>query len=177
MAMSTETLFDLLDLYTEHRSATIVGRDHNLNTFLDIRIVLNLEASANQYPRYAQSIMENPVDNDKNYLATYSTPNNYGSGPKSLLNFREDASEYQQSTASAKNPNRFQNGTVRYILDPERARKEKRAMASFSGFVEEDISEAEVKRPVKKGCEQGGERDGEERRGRGGERKSYRRKV
>lgn len=48
MVMPTETLFDLLDLYIEHRSATIVGRDHDLSTFLGIRIVLNFEASANQ---------------------------------------------------------------------------------------------------------------------------------
>lgn len=159
MVMSTETLFDLLDLYIEHRGATTVGRDHELNTFLGIRVVLKFEASANQYPRCAQSIMEKPFNNDKKNLATYGTRDHCESGPKSVVNLRKDASDkfqYQQSSASAKNLMRFQTGAVRYVLDPERAKNEKRTMANFFGF-EEDESEVEVKRPVKRGGERGGE--------------------
>lgn len=176
MVMSTETLFDLLDLYTEHRSATIVGRDHELNTFLGIRIVLNFEASANQYSRYAQSIMEKAFSYDKKNLASYGTRDHCESGPKSVVNLRKDASDklqYRQSSASAKNFMRFRTGTVRYMLDPQRAKNEKRAMADFFGFVEEDESEVEVKRPVKRGGERGGER----REGRAGEREGDRKKV
>lgn len=176
MLMPTETLFDLLDLYTEHRSATIVGRDHDLNTFLGIRIVLNSEASANQYPRYGQSIMEKAFSSDKKNLASYGTRDHCESGPKSAVNLRKDASDksrHQQSSASAKNLMRFQTGTVRYVLDPQRAKNEKRAMANFFGFVEEDESEVEVRLPVKRG----GGRDEEQREGRAGERESDRKKV
>lgn len=175
--ISTETLFDLLDLYTEHQSATIVGRDHDLNTFLGIRIVLNCEASANQYPRYAQSIMEKAFSNDKKNLATCGTRDHCESGLKSVANLHKDASDRQpdqQSSASAKNLMRFQLGTVRFVMNPQRAKNEKRAMADFFGFVEEDESEVEVTRPTERGGERGGERGreqgGERGREQGGER-------
>lgn len=177
--MSTETLLDLLDLYTEYRSATIVGRDHNLNTFLGIRIVLNLEASANQYPRYAQSIMEKASGNSKEHLTAYDTRERCES-QIFVVNPREDASHKirnQKSAASAKNLTRFQQGTIRFVLDPEQARNEKRAMASFFGFIKEDKSEVEAKRSAKRGVDQGSERDREQMEGRAGEREGERRRV
>lgn len=182
--MSTETLFDLLELYTEYRSATIVGRDHDLNTFLGIRIALNSEASANQSPRYSQSMMEKAFSNDKKNLATYGTRDHCESGLDPVVNLRKDASDeiqYQQSSASAKNLMRSNTGTVRYMMDPQRAKNEKRAMESFFGFVEEYESEVEVKRPIKRGGERGGERGwerhGEQREGRAREHESDRKKV
>lgn len=180
MGMSTETLLDLLDLYTEYRSATIVGRDYNLNTFLGIRIVLNLEASANQYPRYAQSMMEKASANSKEHLTAYDTRERCESGQKFVVNSREHASPKirdLESAASAKNLTRFQQGTIRFVLDPERAKNEKRAMASFFGFIKEDKSEVEAKRSAKRGVEQGFERDREQMEGRAGEREGERRRV
>lgn len=182
MVIPTETLFDLLDLYTEHRTATIVGRDHDLNTFLDIRIVLNSEVSANQYPRYTQSKMKKAVSNDKKNPATYATRDYCGSGPKYVANLRKEASnkfQYQHSSPPAKNSMQFQTtGTVRYVLNPERAKSEKRAMADFFGFAEENESEVEARRSVERRGKQGekrrGERgeagDGERVRGQCGER-------
>lgn len=120
--------------------------------------------------------MEKGFSNDKKNLATYGTRDHCESGPKSVANLREDASDkfqYQQSSASAKNLMRFQTGTVRYMLDPQRAKNEQRAMANFFGFVEEDESEVEVKRPAKRG----GERGREQREGRAGEREGDRKKV
>lgn len=182
--MSTETLFDLLEVYTEYLSATIVDRDPDLNTFLGIRIDLNSEASANQYPRYAQSIMEKAFSNDKKNLATYGTRDHCESGLNPVVNLRKDASDkiqYQQSSASAKNLMRFNTGTVRYMMDPQRAKNKKRAMENIFGFVEEDESEVEVKRPSKRGGERGGERGweryGEQREGRAGEHEGDRKKV
>lgn len=72
---------------------------------------------------------------------------------------------------------RFQTGTVRYMLDPQRAKNEQRAMANFFGFIEEDESEVEVKRAAKRGGERGGERGREQREGRVGEREGDRKKV
>ncbi len=120
--------------------------------------------------------MEKGFSNDKKNLATYGTRDHCESGPKSVANLREDASDkfqYQQSSASAKNLMRFQTGTVRYMLDPQRAKNGQRAMANFFGFVEEDESEVEVKRPAKRG----GERGREQREGRAGEREGDRKKV
>lgn len=87
-----ETLFHLLDLYTQHRSTTIVGCGHNLDTFLGIHIILNLEKSANKYPLYAQSMTEKASSND------------YESAPRSAIKLRENTTQEprcQQLAASA----------------------------------------------------------------------------
>jgi CTD kinase subunit beta len=47
-----ETLLDLLDLYMHHRSSTSIGPLYTLETFLNIRIGLNNEATAASLPRY-----------------------------------------------------------------------------------------------------------------------------
>jgi CTD kinase subunit beta len=51
----SETLMDLLDLYTltAHRTYTFAGTQFPLETFMDIRIALNRTAEAQQLPRYA----------------------------------------------------------------------------------------------------------------------------
>src|SRR5882757_9977047 len=43
-AMVMETLLDLLELYTHHRTSTVVGPELPVDTFLEVRIPLNLEA-------------------------------------------------------------------------------------------------------------------------------------
>jgi CTD kinase subunit beta len=48
-----ETLFDLLELYTHHRSQTSVGSEFPADRFLTVRIPLNQEASEQHIPRYA----------------------------------------------------------------------------------------------------------------------------
>ncbi|KAJ5645455.1 hypothetical protein N7507_011466, partial [Penicillium longicatenatum] len=48
-----ETLFDLLELYTHHRSSTSVGPDFPADQFLTVRIPLNQEAAENSIPRFA----------------------------------------------------------------------------------------------------------------------------
>lgn len=70
MAMLIEILFDLLDLYTHKRSATFVGRTHNLNTFISICIILYLEASAKRYPRYKQRINEKAFSDELRHHST-----------------------------------------------------------------------------------------------------------
>lgn len=196
MAMSTETLFDLLDIYTQHRSVTIVGREHSLNNFLGIRIILNLEASANAYPRYAQSMREKASSNDEKHLTTGGACDLRISAPKTVLNSRsvfvsrEDIAQEPQCQQSAVSVNsrikdlRFGKGTVRYLLNPERAREEKRAVAEFFGPAQEkEEYDARVEQPAGSGerrRERGDrrfERDGQRRWAQGGEHEGGRRRV
>lgn len=179
-----ETLLDLLDLYTHHRTTTIVGVDHILDTFINIRIVLNQEASANRYPRYTQSSKKKTSSNGIKNPATNGTRDHREAAPKSVVSPREDLSKELRSPQSAVSANGglrqpgLREGTVRFMLDPERARDEKQAVADFFRPEEEEF-EIEVERAIERGGERGFEREGE-RRGDGerrGERAGERRRV
>lgn len=64
----------------------------------------------------------------------------------------------------------LREGTVRFMLDPERARDEKQAVADFFRPEEEEV-EIEVERAIERGGERGFEREGERRGERAGERR------
>ncbi|KAJ5984331.1 hypothetical protein N7481_006430 [Penicillium waksmanii] len=49
-----ETLFDLLELYTDYRALTSVGPEFQAPRFLTVRIPLNKEANSQRIPRYNQ---------------------------------------------------------------------------------------------------------------------------
>ncbi|KAI9826017.1 MAG: hypothetical protein M1819_007472, partial [Sarea resinae] len=53
-AQVMETILDLLDLYTHHRAATIVGQDHALESFIAIRITFNQESASLNLPRHTE---------------------------------------------------------------------------------------------------------------------------
>lgn len=140
-----ETLLDLLDLYTHHRASTIVGQDHALETFISVRIALNQEASANQYPRHSQSHRERSATNGakaanctiepkaKNQLTPTTSPRN------------DTLRDITSPTANGGSKPGLKDGTVRFMLNPQRARDEKNAVAEFFK-VEEEEYEVEVER-------------------------------
>ncbi len=143
-----ETLLDLLDLYTHHRAATIVGLEHPLERFIDIRITLNQEASAQKYPRYTPWTKKRTIANG------VKTAN----GTKDLKDSRDDSKDRKSppamGTSSAPGAKsrvgeRGRDGTVRFMLDPERARDEKNLVAEYFK-VEEEEYEVEVERERKK---------------------------
>lgn len=170
-----ETLLDLLDLYTHHRTTTIVGVDHILDTFINIRIVLNQEAAANRYPRYTQSMKKKTSSNGTKNPATNGT-RDHREAPKFVVSPREDPSKELRSPQSAVSANGglrqpgLREGTVRFMLDPERARDEKQAVSDFFRPEEEEV-EIEVERVIERGGERGFEREGERRGERAGERR------
>ena len=144
---SLETLLDLLDLYTHHRASTIVGQDHALETFISIRISLNQEASANQYPRHFQSCKKKSVTNGareangtseskaKKILTPTTSP------PDEILR------DITSPTANGGSKPGLKDGTVRFMLNPQRARDEKNAVAEFFRIEEEEYEvEAERER-------------------------------
>ncbi|KAL9084157.1 MAG: hypothetical protein Q9165_008205 [Trypethelium subeluteriae] len=50
-----ETLLDLLDLYTHHRTQTLEGPKFAIEAFIAIRITLNNEAAADSLPRHTET--------------------------------------------------------------------------------------------------------------------------
>ncbi|KAF1838947.1 cyclin-like protein [Decorospora gaudefroyi] len=132
-----ETLLDLLDLYTHHRSATSVGPLYTLEHFINIRIGLNQEASAANIPRYSKYAYESASDAgtttnglkprngiDPTSPLTPATPSTLSPGtdhaPKSAIGIRG------------------QNGTVRFMLDAARAHGERAEVEKYHKVEEEE---------------------------------------
>ncbi len=128
-----ETLVDLLDLYTQHRAATTVGPDYPLDTFIAIRIALNQEAHANKYPRYTQwkDLPPTDLDTKKTNPGTKST-NGSMITPTSI-------SPQSPSTTAGTVGERGKDGTLRFMLNPGRARDEKMIVKEF--FKIEEVEE------------------------------------
>ncbi len=146
--MVTETLLDLLDLYTHHRAVTIVGLEHALERFIEVRITLNQEASAHRYPRYTQWIKKRPAANGVR-------PAN---GTKDSKDARDESKDRKSpptmvpasaTGARSRVGERGRDGTVRFMLDGERARDEKNLVAEYFK-VEEEEYEVEVERERRK---------------------------
>lgn len=122
-----ETLFDLLELYTHHRAATCVGPHFPSERFLTARIPLNQEAEAQKLPRYTQW--------KERYTATKEVKVN---GPKRGKKKMEPVEKPAPLThpltpvsANGEKPKFGREGTVRFILDQDRADAEKRHVAEY----------------------------------------------
>lgn len=114
---------DLLDLYTHHRSATIVGPDYALDVFIQIRISLNQESSAKSLPRYTMWSESGAA-----------SPGDHAGQPNGNINgaIVTPTSISPQSPARAGAPGeKGKDGTVRFMLDPGRAKEEKRAVKEY----------------------------------------------
>ncbi|KAF2793008.1 cyclin-like protein [Melanomma pulvis-pyrius CBS 109.77] len=141
-----ETLLDLLDLYTHHRSVTNVGPLYSLETFINIRITLNQEADANKIPRFTLYSSDSPY--------AIKEPSSHSNGTTKPRNGIDPTSPLTPATPSTLSPKqtqpptsaigiRGQNGTVRFMLDAARARDERAEVDKFHK-VEEEEYEVEV---------------------------------
>ncbi|KAJ5105210.1 cyclin [Penicillium alfredii] len=122
-----ETLFDLLELYTHHRSSTSVGPQFPADRFLTVRIPLNQEAAELQAPRYTHW-----KDRPRIPKETVKPPNGAG-GKQSNV----PARTLHPLTPIAANGERFskeergRHAALRYMLDPICAEDEKRQVAQY----------------------------------------------
>ncbi|KAI9807459.1 MAG: RNA polymerase II C-terminal domain kinase beta subunit [Piccolia ochrophora] len=150
-----ETLLDLLDLYTHHRASTLVGPHHPLETFINIRITLNQEASSRTYPRYTVSSSYSKKRRRKQRQGTNGT----GAAHRSAGAQQPDthsppppigSTSATGARATGRVGERGLEGTVRFMLDGERARDEKEVVARFFRVeyedVEVDVDEEDVGR-------------------------------
>ncbi|KAL7266173.1 RNA polymerase II C-terminal domain kinase beta subunit [Rhizina undulata] len=98
------TIDDLLELYTNQKSFTIVGGSYDSNTYLTLRIELNKERNifANGYKKH----------NGHSYESADSSP--------------ADVSGYLKTGYLASFTDRGTHGTIRFMIDPEREKAEKK---------------------------------------------------
>ena len=160
LKVSLETLLDLLDLYTHHRGSTAVGPRHSANDFIAIRIALNQEAENSHLARHTTTLAP-PTPN-----GAVVTP----SSNPSPLSPRTTNNKMRPPTSNAKKPASstyddfisdpvtdtanggaakpgLRDGTVRFMLDPKRAREEKETVRQFFKLEEEEYEvEVEIQR-------------------------------
>ncbi|EED15036.1 cyclin, putative [Talaromyces stipitatus ATCC 10500] len=149
-----ETLLDLLDLYIHHRSSTVVGPEYPLDAFLAIRIPLNKESEDEGLPRFTHW---------RDHISTNKTTN--GTGPKHGKHNKNKGKGKDQrdrdleivAVAAGPPPNpltpvsangekpvlsdRGRDGTVRFMLDMERAKAEKKVVSSYFRDTIEEVEE------------------------------------
>lgn len=162
----SETLLDLLDLYTHHRSATSTGPLYPLETFINIRITLNSQASRLALPRFTPYASEKfPSTNTTTSPATPAAVN--GLKPRNGVESTTPNTPNTPGTVSPAQADagaapgaRGQGGTVRFMLDAARARDERAQVERFHRVEEEEF---EVEVPNEK-YEDGAGREREGRR-------------
>ncbi|KAI4288416.1 MAG: hypothetical protein L6R35_002313 [Caloplaca aegaea] len=144
-----ETLLDLLDLYTHHRASTLVGQDHALEKFISIRIALNQEASAQHLARFTQSERQEALTNGATSNGVKKGKDHKGlTSPRDIASPNDTKSPQPMGLTSVtgtpvQGKPGLKDGTVRFMLDPKRARDEKHAVAEFFTMDEEEY-EVEV---------------------------------
>ncbi|KIX05315.1 uncharacterized protein Z518_06187 [Rhinocladiella mackenziei CBS 650.93] len=156
--MVMETLLDLLELYTHHRTSTAIGPNFPVDRFLEVRIPLNLESEEKDIPRYTAwnaTSKDNdgmgPFGNGVNGAAangshSHSRGSSKNVSPKDVTSPSTNSSSGVASGTTAATSliggvatgrqrvgERGREGTVRFILNPDRERKEKNIVDLFRG--------------------------------------------
>lgn len=140
-----ENMLDLLDLYTHHRTSTIVGQRYSLEAFIAIRITLNQEASAENFARYT---MGKKKKNEDENGATATNGIQYPRAKNEdtpMTSPQDDLTKDITSPTTGASKLGSKEGTVRFMLNPQRAKDEKDAVAEYFKFEEEEY-EIEVER-------------------------------
>lgn len=148
-----ETVLDLLDLYTHFQKSSIIGAQHVIEKFIQLRIRLNEEMESAGLPRYT-NMLESPKNGFKSNIKTPKTPITPASPAETRLNGNKDvnspATLSPRSSGSGRRGMgaRGQDGTVRFMQDAIKAKEEKEIVAEY--FKEEfEEYEVEVEEPIK----------------------------
>ncbi|GJC78390.1 CTD kinase subunit beta [Colletotrichum liriopes] len=127
-----ETVLDLLDLYTQHGKSTKLGNRFDLNKFIEVKIIIN-----------------NEVDNSPNLVRYAHWCNNCDGGEDENLSngvsVLKNISFFGSN--SAKRNGRNQDGTMRFVFDPEQARQERKEVEAYYRDEYEEY-EVEVEVPI-----------------------------
>lgn len=129
-----ETMLDILDLYVQYHKSTNVGAQFDLNRFMDIKIALNTELEKEFISRHMYY-----CSRCENEDAPPVTPGSVTSPTATTSSWPGDAS--MRRTA------RGQDGTMRFVFDPEAAREEQDTVAQFYNEEYEEY-EVEVEEPI-----------------------------
>ncbi len=145
--MVMETLLDLLEMYTHHRSQSVIGPEFPVDRFLEVRIPLNQESEERKIPRFtAWEETEGQEANGVNGTTANGSKSKNVS-PRDVTTPRRTGSTTSASGVAAGESRapggaaagvrqrvgeRGREGTVRFILNPDRERDEKAVVDSFS---------------------------------------------
>jgi len=133
-----ETILDLLDLYTHYTKSTIIGPEFPLDSFLNVRIPLNEELNSRRIPRYTEYV-------DPKYLGKKADPAGYAiaatNGVLPSANGLPPHNRQRTSPTSPATPGtpgirrkageRGKEGTIRFMLNPDREREERSIVAEY----------------------------------------------
>ena len=150
-AQVIETILDLLDLYTHFQRSTIVGPAHHIDKFIQIRIKINQEMEADSVlSRYTQ-YHDGYKANGRPGMKTPKTPIT----PASPTDVRINGSGTSPTTLSPRSGGSGRRvaaeraqGTVRFMLDSNQAKREKDTTAEYFK-VEYEEYEIEVEEPIR----------------------------
>ena len=144
--MVMETLLDLLELYTHHRSQSVIGSEFPVDRFLEVRIPLNQESEEKKIPRFTawEDSGDQEVNGVTGMMVNGSKSKNVS--PRDVTTPRRASTNTNASgTAGGEHRaaggagvgvrqrvgERGREGTVRFILNPDRERDEKAVVDSF----------------------------------------------
>ncbi|CAM1503255.1 Fc.00g080310.m01.CDS01 [Cosmosporella sp. VM-42] len=153
-----ETMLDILDLYVQHHKSTKLGSQFDLNQIIDIKIRLNNDLDKAFEPRYLFHCTKCEAEVPQPLTPASAT------SPSTTTSWPGDASIRRTA--------RGQDGTMRFVFDPDAARQEQETVGGY--FKEEfEEYEVEVDEPVPpppqheggRGGYRGGRDRGDHRRG------------
>ncbi|KYK61314.1 C-type cyclin [Drechmeria coniospora] len=148
-----ETMLDLLDLYVQHHRSTKVGALFDLNSFIDIKIQLNMELDDAAAPRYLFHCSRCEVAEANPLTPISATP------PAAAAGSSPGRGTAWPPDATVRRTARGQDGTMRFVFEPESAKKEQETVGSY--FREEfDEVEVEVEEPMPPPLERDGAGNG-----------------
>lgn len=128
-----ETMLDLLDLYVQHHKVTKVGSLYGLSRFIDVKIQLNTDLDNSTDGRHLFHCNRCEIEEPHPLTPASAT------SPGTAAPWPEDASIRRTA--------RGQDGTMRFVFDPEEAKTEQDTVAGY--FKEEfEEYEVEVEEPV-----------------------------
>lgn len=146
-----ETLQDLLDLYTHHRANTLVGADYTVESFIAVRIPLNQESQREKLSRHIEPYASKAADTNgiktTNGVNKRRAPSSSKPSPMSPAENNKNGVDISPATPRQQEREAKAQGTVRFMLDGERAQEEKATVDKYFK-VEEEEYEVEVEVPA-----------------------------
>ncbi|TVY57270.1 CTD kinase subunit beta [Lachnellula suecica] len=142
-----EAILDLVEHYTHFQKSSIVGPAFPINQFIDTRIKMNQELDAESLTRYTEH-HEAPKNGIRSNIKTPKTPITPASPPINGNGNGNVGTPDTLSPGSGPKGIGITQGTVRFMLDGEKAKKERETVAEYYR-VEWEEYEVEVEEPVR----------------------------
>jgi CTD kinase subunit beta len=138
--MVMETLLDLLELYTHHRAQSVIGPEFPMDRFLEVRIPLNQESEEKKIPRFGAwyESTKDGAANGVNGAKKIVSPRDVTSPRRGgATNHASTPAETRAAAGGApagvrqRAGERGREGTVRFILNPDREREERMIVDTY----------------------------------------------